>query len=193
MQFHILMENGLKKPDFFFFSKNNFTLKVLSKKKKKKSSRPLFDTISVPALVDPSSRWSTGTRKMHFSGPKAKNKNITNLFFFFHHNSLHKTFAPNAFKLAKVPRNDAASVWCICREIKTLLLKSLSWALHCSHLLLWLLVIKWVQTYLITGLSASIYILEDEFMTLCVCVWERVKKREFEWAVWTVLPEALAK
>lgn len=53
---------------------------------------------------------------------------------------------------------------------------SLFWALHFSHLLPGLLVIELVQTSLITELSASIYMLADEFVTVCVCVF--VFKRE---------------
>ncbi len=46
---------------------------------------------------------------------------------------------------------------------------SLSPALHFpSHLLPGLLLIELVQTYLITEVSASIYILPDEFVTLWV-------------------------
>lgn len=59
---------------------------------------------------------------------------------------------------------------------------SLFWALHLSHLLLGLLVIKLVKTYLITELSASIYIQEDDFVTLCVCSGEGKEERK-RWVI----------
>lgn len=61
---------------------------------------------------------------------------------------------------------------------------SLFWALHFSHLLPGLLVIELVQTYLITEVSASIYILAD-WVCVWVCVFkrERVKKSETDMSV----------
>jgi len=53
---------------------------------------------------------------------------------------------------------------------------SLLWALYIPHLLPQLLVIELIQTYLISGVFASISELADEVVTLCahVCVCVRV-------------------
>ncbi len=172
---------------------NNFTLKVLYSSKTKVSVPFLKLSVFHGSSILASCGAQVGENAPLRS--KAKKKNLMHtpqtflfLFFFF------LIFLITTLYIGKVTQGNSslkmqgretlsseccqtwqdAEEWCIClmylqRNENTITL-SLFWALHRSHLLPGLLVIELVQTYLITEVSASIYILAGEFVTLCASV-----------------------
>lgn len=198
----------------FFFSMNNFTLKVLYFSIKQTFS-PVSEFIRVPMAPQfPASRGAQAG-KTHLCGPKQRRKtwclhHKPFIFLFFIYFFLITTLyigkvalGNSSLKMHKGERNlsskccqtwQDAEEWCIClmylQRNENTITWSLFWALHFSsaagpH------VIKLLQTYLITEVSSSIYIVADDlWLSVCVLRKWKTESEEEEWMcvhVWVVV------
>lgn len=126
----------------FFSLMNNFTLKVLCfSKNRQKFQFNIWNKFLVIHGSSIIARRGVQVGKMQLCSPKQRRRSwcihhkLFKKFYFLNFSSRHSTFAteqfahdasrealaPKAVKPGKMQKNDA-SVWCICREMKTLLL-----------------------------------------------------------------------